>query len=237
MGKFTYLRSRYYVPYEYSHYIQYKNKNVYKYILFKLLSILLEEMFYSVKCYRLTNRKYKHRYTINMNYLSTVQLFIHKFFNFIYCSEFVIDHSLPNRINTTFLSKFFSNSGKNKAFRVCNSGLPNLTKRKNLLYTSLKQYSMFQINNSSYILFVKLLLLLLFRRDMISFSAVHARNIIYRIRQISNYIFFDRYKEVIFSISQDILSYDLRKLIISSVFSIRRYANRQRFLNKKTNFK
>jgi len=233
MGKFTYLRSRYYVPYEYSHYIQYKNKNVYKYILFKLLSILLEEMFYSVKCYRLTNRKYKHRYIINMNYLSTVQLFIHKFFNFIYCSEFVIDHSLPNRINTTFLSKFFSNSGKNKAFRVCNSDLPNLTKRKNLLYTSLKQYSMFQINNSSYILFVKLLLLLLFRRDMISFSAVHARNIIYRIRQISNYIFFDRYKEVIFSISQDILSYDLRKLIISSVFSIRRYANRQRFLNKK----
>lgn len=222
MGKLTYSRSRYYIPYEYSHHIGYKNKNTYKYILFKLLSILLDEMFYSIKCYRLSNRKCKYKYSINMDYLSSVQLFIHKLFNFICYYESNIFHSLPSEISISY-------SKKSRA----SHNLFNSIAKKNLLYTSIKHYNLFQANNSSSILFIKLLLLLLFRRDMLSFNIIHVRNIIYEIRQISNYIFFDRYKETIFSISHDILNYDLRKLIISSIFSIRRYANRHRFLNKR----
>lgn len=231
MGKFTYSRSRYYIPYEYSYYILHKNKNFNKYILFKLISNLLDEMFYSIKCYKSINKKSKSKYFINLKNLSVIQLFINKFFNCIFYYKSLFDYSLP-KIDMAFLKANILKIKRNR-FSSMSKVLHNSYKLLNILQDSKRQFSFFSIQNTSYLLFIRLLLLLLFRRNVISFNLIYVRNILYEIRQISNHIYFDRHKDIIFNIDQNILNYDLRKLIMASIFKIRRYARRQMFLNKR----
>ena len=224
MGKFTYLRSRYYVPYEYSYFIKRKNKNIYKYLLFKLIANILEEMFFSVKAYKLTIKKIKFISRINLRSLVIIRFFIYKFFNFIFYSD----------IKFRSKSLFYILNELRKRMPSMYKYLPyKMRTNINSSYKTISNLSTFKKNNSSYVLFIRLLLLLMFRRNTVLFNFMYTRSIKYYIKKISNYIFFERYNKILLNINERILNFDLRKLILTSIFKIRKYAKRHQFLNKK----
>lgn len=226
MGKLTYLRSRYYVPYEYSYFVKRKNKNIYRYLLFKLIANLLEEMFFSVRAYKLANRKIKYISRNNLKILTILRLFIYKFFNFIYSAYFIFRHKIYNIYKKPSAFKRRITKLPHKILNITNKVINNnnILSKLNVGYNK---------TSSFYVLFIRLLLLLLIRRNVISFNFIYFKNIKYHLKKISNYIFFERYNNILSNVNEDILSFDLRKLILTSIFKIRRYAKRHQFLNKR----
>lgn len=198
MGKFNYLNVKYKIPHEYSNFIKSKTKYLNKYLLFKLLLNLLEEMYYSIHCYKILNRKIKASFDFYYKHLYIIRLFITRY----------LMHGMNNRFINIY----------NK-----------------LLLTPNKQYLYFKqnfIKNKPFILFIKLLLLLLHRRTAIYAIVSTEKTFMYYIRQISNYIFFEKHMNILLNIDEKILKYELRKRIIDSIFNINRYSHKKKFINK-----
>lgn len=205
MGKSDYLRVKYQIPYEYSSFTKSKTKNLNRYVLFKFIYNLLLEMYYSISCYKLLTRWITARFNRSYKYTYILRSFITNFLNHLYKSK--------------YLSLYI---GQKQDWPYYAESDFNLNSTKVDL-----------VDNAPYILFIKFFVLLLRRRNTFSNVLRKEKTILYHVRQISNYVFYERHTRILFRVKQSTLSYDLRKRILDSIFNINRYSRKHRFAGKK----
>lgn len=203
MSKSSYLKVKYQIPYEYHSFTKSKTKHLDRYLLFKLISNLLVEMYYSISCYKLLTRSIASRFSRNYKYVYVLRVFITNFLN--YLSKYRDKTNLYLRSNNVFFHwNPYLNSNKSST-----------------------------VNTSPYVLFIKFFTLLLQRRSAFAVVLRKEKTILYYVRQISNYVFYEKHMQILSSVKQSILNFDLKKRIIDSIFNVGRYSRKSRFLNKK----
>lgn len=205
MGKSNYLMVKYQIPYEYSSFTKSKTKNLNRYMLFKFIYNLLLEMYYSISCYKLLTRWITARFTRNYKYTYILRSFITNFLNHLYKSKY-----LSLYIQQKQDWPYYEESDFN-----------------------LKSTKVDLVDNTPYMLFIKFFVLLLRRRNTFSNVLRKEKTILYHVRQISNYVFYEKHTRILLRVKQSTLSYDLRKRILDSIFNINRYSRKHRFAGKK----
>lgn len=203
MSKSSYLKVKYQIPHEYHSFTKSKTKHLNRYLLFKLISNLLVEMYYSINCYKLLTRAIASKFNRNYKYVYILRIFIINFLN--------------------YLSNY---SNKTKRYLLAT----NIFLRWNQYVGSSKNGV---VSANPYILFVKFFTLLLQRRSAFAVIMRKEKTILYYIRQISNYIFYEKHIQILSAVKQNILSFELKKRIIDSIFNVGRYSRKSRFLNRR----
>lgn len=219
------MNARYGIPHEYSNYTKSKTKQLNKYLLFQLVVDLLVEMYCSLRCYKIINKKILSRFHVSYRHCYISRLFItHFFFNMLnYMNLFIIHlRKIPRRFRNLSKHNGYIYSYRHKYWRK---------------FKSLKKLSFVSTNSivksKAYILFIKFLFLLFRRRNSFINVIRSGKNVMYHIRRISNYLFFQRHIDILSNVDEKILSYDLRKRIMDAIFNIGRRSRKYRFLNKK----
>lgn len=205
MGKFDRLNPKYQIPYEYSVFIKAKTKYLHKYLLFQLILNLLEEMYSSIYCYRLLHRHILAQFNAHYRNLYVVKIYIGNFLDYLH--------------NYLYGAQFFSE-------RIVSS-------MHKLLHNNSQQFFNLDISKQAYLFFVKLLLLLLKRRITITNTINRNKITLHYAKQISHYLFSEKFNIILLNLNENIMSYDLRKRIMDSIFNVNRYSEVHRFRSKK----
>lgn len=220
------MNAKYQILHEYSNYTKSKTKQLNKYLLFQLVMDLLKEMHQSIRCYRIVNRKISSRFCISYRHSYISRLFITRFFS--------------NMLNHLYLFSRHLRRIPRKFKKLSKAGKSNKYKYYLYRYAKKKEYKKSQfittqsiVKNKVYILFIKFLFLLFRRRNIFHNIMRSGKSVLYHIRKISNYLFFQRHQDILFNVEEKVLGYDLRKRILDAIFNVGRHARKYRFFSKK----